>query len=124
MPKPSFSSVTTWQNDVWFIDIFMSGFSTAQKAADFGSNGLKSLIREGDTLVLVRCDGELLPVPADQVKVYRLKPEAVSKLVTTCDDRDLVAITPREFAKIPGLSGTFGSLSYGVRDPQGGVVRL
>jgi hypothetical protein len=110
-----FASLTTWQAEYWNISVTIDGFTDVQEAAKFGYFA-RSLVREEENLFLIDGDGERIQLSDSQVRVYERKPEFYHK--TMISDEDFVEkdIPMYLFSEIEGLNGTFGSLSYGVRD--------
>jgi hypothetical protein len=115
MQETYFTSVTTWQgDDGWQIEILVEGFASIIDAALFGYC-IRSLVREGDCLILIDSDGDRLQLRDRQIRVFQLKCEAQEKSMSDRQDFIEKEIPIELFSEVKGLNKKrFGSLSFGV----------
>lgn len=113
-----YQSVTSWQAEEWQVEITIDGFSTIEKATNFGAKKAKKLKHEpnADHLILVDDLGHCHRIKQHQVKLYKLLPENQSKLMISMDDFTLVELKVQDFSNTEGLDRGFGFESYGVKD--------
>lgn len=118
MENRRYSSITVWQGQLeWLIDVVVSGFDTAEIAADFGNNQVKKLVHEenAEYLTLVDVNGRSYIVEQEEIVVYKIKPGSRQKLGLTEDDFTITDVRIEDFSNIEGLNRGFGSLAYAVR---------
>lgn len=118
MENRSYSSLTVWQGGLeWLIDVVVSGFDTAELAADFGNRQVKKLIHEenADYLTLVDIEGRHFKIEQQGVVVSKIKPESRQKSGLCEDDFSITEVLIEDFSKTEGLNKGFGSLAYAVR---------
>lgn len=118
-----FASLTIWQAEDWEVSVIIDGFTDVQEAAKFGDFA-RSLVREGDCLILIDGDGERIQLSDSQVRVFERKPESIGKKMIGDEDFVERDVPIYLFSEIEGVNGTFGSLSYGVRDKNLKPVKL
>lgn len=118
MEDRRYSSITVWQGQLeWLLDVVVSGFDTAESAADFGNHKVKKLVHEenAEYLTLVAVDGRSYIVEQEEVVVYKIKSESRDKIGLNEDDFTVVDVQIKDFSKTEGLNRGFGSLAYAVR---------
>lgn len=118
-----FASITSWQAEDWEVSVIIDGFTEVQEAAKFGYC-VRSLVREGENLFLIDGDGDRIQLNDAQIRVYERKPESAGKEEIREEDFVEREIPIYLFSEIEGLNGTFGSLSYGVRDKDSKPVKF
>ena len=110
----TFSSVTTWEAETYFISVTINGFKTLEEAKKFGRDSVKKLVWEGTHLVLVT-DGNKIELQDDKIKVMELTPEAQKKVMIGDDEDFRERNIPRQtLAKMDEFKQGFSFLSYGV----------
>lgn len=111
-----YRAVSIWQAEDFNLEItFSQEFVEIIEAVRFAnSHKLRYDSIERKLIAEERDSAIFHIVTNDELKVFELKKASEGKLVLTDRDFETVDITIEDFYSVPDLSGSFGSLAYGV----------